>query len=64
VGFSCKFVCKSFNLFKIDNFIRIRTLCDGLYKFKLDNVFVKILMTLHYNVGTKQDLVDGTYAYL
>ena len=39
-------------------------LCDGLYKFKLDNVFAETLMTLHHNGGIKRSLVDENSAYL
>ena len=63
-GFSFKFGSGSFSLFKHNSFIGSGILCDGLYKFKLDNVFVETLMTLHHNVGTKRSLVNENSAYL
>ena len=40
------------------------TLCDGLYKVTLDNLYAETLMTLHHNVGTKHGLVNEQSAYL
>jgi len=40
------------------------TLCDGLYKLNLDNLYVETLMTLYHNVGTKRGLVNECSAYL
>jgi len=40
------------------------TLYDVLYKLNLDNLYVKTLMTLHHNIGTKHSLVDERSAYL
>ena len=39
-------------------------LCDGLYKLKLDSLYVETLMTLHHNVGTKRSLVNKRFAHL
>ena len=47
-GFVFKFGSGSFSLFKNSKLIDSGILCDGLYKFKLDNVFVETLMTLKY----------------
>ena len=63
-GFSFKFGCGFVSLYKNNNLIGTGSLCDGLYKFKLDNAFAETLMTLHYNVGTKHSLVDENSAYL
>ena len=50
--FVFKLGSRSFSIFKNNRLIGSRILCDGLYKFKLDNVFGETLMTIHYNVGT------------
>ena len=63
-GFVFKFGSGSFSLFKISKVIGSGVLCDGLYKFKLDNVFAETLMTLHHNGGIKRSLVDENSAYL
>ena len=41
--YSFKFGNECFNLFKLNHFICFDTLYDGLYKFKLDNLFVECL---------------------
>ena len=41
VGFVFKFGFGSFSIFKNNKVIGSRILCDGLYKFKLDNVFIR-----------------------
>ena len=51
-------------MFKRKCFIGSSVLCDGLYKLKLDNLFVETLLTLHHNVGTKCGLIDESLAYL
>lgn len=43
---------------KQNHLISFAILCDGLYKLKLDNLFAKTLLTLHYNVGTKCGLLN------
>ena len=63
-GFVFKFGSGSFSLFKNSKLIGSGTLCDGLYEFKLDNVFAETLMTLHHNGGIKRSLVDENSAYL
>ena len=63
-GFVFKFGSGSFSLFKNSKLIGSGILCDGLYKFKLDNVFAETLMTLHNNGGIKRSLVDENSAYL
>ena len=50
IGFLFKFGSKSFYILKNNKVIGFEILCDGLYKFKLDNVFIKALMTLHHNI--------------
>ena len=64
LGFSFTFGNGCFNLFKHNHFIGFDILCDGLYKLNLDNLFVKTLLTLHHNVGTKRGLVNEHSAYL
>ena len=63
-GFVFKFGSGSFSLFKNSKLIGSGILCDGLYKFKLDNIFAETLMTLHHNGGIKRCLVDENSAYL
>ena len=64
VGYSFQFGNGCFSLFKHNLFIGSGTLCDGLYKLKLDNLFVETLFTLHHNVGTKRGLMNESSAYL
>ena len=40
------------------------TLCDGLYKVNLDNLYAKTLLTLHHNVDTKRSIASDQSAYL
>ena len=63
-GFVFKFGSGSFSLFKNSKLIGSGILCDGLYKFKLDNVFAETLMTLHHNGGINRSLIDENSAYL
>ena len=63
-GFVFKFGSGSFSLFKNSKLIGSGILCDGLYKFKLDNVFAETLMTLHHNGSIKRSLIDENSAYL
>ena len=64
VGYSFKFENGCFNLFKNNYFIGPDVICDGLYKLKLDDLFVETLLTLHHNVGMKCGLVNESSAYL
>ena len=43
-GFNGKFGSNSFSFFKISGFIGFDFLIDGLYKLKLDNIFVESLL--------------------
>ena len=63
LGFSFKFGFESFSLYKDNKLYGSGILCDGLYKIKLDDVFVETLMTL-YCIGTKRRLVNENSAYL
>jgi len=63
-GYSFQFGNSCCSLFKHNLFIGSGILCDGLYKLKLDNLFVEIMLTLHHNIGTKRGLVDESLAYL
>ena len=51
-------------MFKHKHFIGSGVLCDGLYKLKLDNLFVETLLNLHHNVGTKRGSIDESSSYL
>ena len=57
LGFSFKFSSRSLSLYKNNSIIGSKMLCDGPYKFKLDNVIIETLMALHHNIGTKHNLV-------
>ena len=59
-----KFGSGCFSLYKNTCMIRGGTLCDGLYKVNLDNLYVETLMILHHNVGTKRSLANEQSAYL
>ena len=54
VGYVFKFGSGCFSLYKNTCMIGGGTLCDGLYKVTLDNLYTETLMTLHHNVGTKR----------
>ena len=64
VGYVFKFGSGCFSLYKNTCMIGGGTLCDGLYKVTLDNLYVETLMTLHHNVGTKRGLANEQSAYL
>jgi len=57
-GYSSDFGNGCFNLFKHNHLIVTSILCDGLYKLKLDNLYVETVLTLHHNVCTKRSLVN------
>ena len=63
-GYVFKFGSGCFSLYKNTCMIGGGTLCDGLYKVTLDNLYVETLMTLHHNVGTKRGLANEQSAYL
>ena len=63
-GYSFKSENDCFSLFKRTFMIGFGTLYDGLYKFNLDNLYTKTLMTLYHNGGIKRSLVDERSAYL
>ena len=64
VGYAFTFGNRCFILFRHNNIIGSGILSNILYKLKLDNVFVESLLTFHYNVGTKRDLVNESSTYL
>ena len=59
-----KFGSGCFSLYKNTCMIGSGTLCDGLYKVNLDNLYVETLMTLHHYVGTKRGLANEQSIYL
>ena len=59
-----KFGSGCFGLYKNTCMIGGGTLCDGLYKVNLDNLYAGTLMTLHHNVDTKSSLANEQSAYL
>ena len=63
-GYVFKFGSGCFSLYKNTCMIGGGTLCDGLYKVTLNNLYAEILMTLHHNVGTKRGLANEQSAYL
>lgn len=58
MGYSFKFGNECFSLLKNSQFIGSGFLCDGLYKFKLDNLFVETLLAVYHNVGTKHNMTN------
>ena len=64
VGYVFKFSSGCFSLYKNTCMIGGGTLCDGLYKVTLDNLYAETLMTLHHNVGTKRGLANEQSACL
>ena len=63
-GYSFKFGNGCFSLYKSTCLIGSGTLCDGLYKLNLDNLYVETLMILHHNVDTKHSLVNECSTFL
>ena len=59
-----KFGSGCFSLYKNTCMIGGGTLCDGLYKVNLNNLYAETLMTLHHNVGTKRSLANEQSTYL
>ena len=53
-----------FSLFKHNYLIGTDTLCDNLYKLNLDSLFVKTLLTMHHNIGTKLSLMNEQSSFL
>ena len=58
VGYAFTFGNKCFSLLKHNSTICSGILSDGLYKLKLENIFVESLLTLHHNFGTKRGLMN------
>jgi len=63
-SYSFNFGNGCFSLFKHNHLIGTGVLCDGLYKLKLDALYVETVLTLHHNVGTKRSLVNERSAFL
>ncbi|KAL8128993.1 hypothetical protein V2J09_018148 [Rumex salicifolius] len=53
-----------FSLLKQNVVVGSGTICDGLYKLKLDNPFPETLLIVHHNVGIKRGLSNESSAYL
>lgn len=64
VGYSFKFGNGCFSLLKNYQFIGSGFSCDGLCKFKLDNLFAEALLTVHHNIGTKRSMIYESSAFL
>ena len=64
IRYSFNFGNGCFSLFKHNHLIDTDIFCDGLYKLKLDCLYVETILTLHHNVGTKHSLVDERSAFL
>jgi len=47
-----------------NHLIGTNVLCDGLYKLKLDGLYVETILTLHHNVGTKHILLNERSTFL
>ena len=62
--FNFKFRYGYFSLYKTTSFIGSDTLIDGLYKLKLDNIFIESLLTICHNIGIKHSLPNENSAYL
>ena len=63
-GFNFKFGYGCFNLYKNTSFIGSGIFFDGLYKLKLDNLFVEFLLAIHHNIGIKHSLSNENSVYL
>ena len=64
IGYSFNFVNGCLILFKHNHLIGTDVLCDGLYKFKLDGLYVETILILHHNVGTVRSLVNERSVFL
>ena len=62
--FNFKFGHDGFSLYKNASFIGSGILIDGLYKLKLNNLFMESLLTMHHNSGIKYSLLNKNSAYL
>ena len=62
--FNGKFGSNSFSLFKNSRFIGFEFLIYGLYKLKLDNIFVESLLTLNNSIGLKRSMINENFTYL
>jgi len=62
--YSFNFANGCFILFKHNYLIGTGVLCDGLYKLKLDDLYVETVLTQHHNVGTKCSLVNEQSTFL
>jgi len=62
--YSFNFGNECFSLFKHNHLIGTSVLCDGLYKLKLDGLYVETVLTLHHNVRTKRILVNEQFSFL
>ena len=63
-GYTFSIGNKCFSLFKNLSIVGSGTLCDGLYKLKLNNHFAETLMILHPKVGTKRSLMTEMSSFL
>ena len=63
-GYTFSIGNKCFSLFKNLSIVGSGTLCDGLYKLKLNNHFAETLMILHPKVRTKRSLITEMSSFL
>ena len=52
------------SLFKNTTFVGSGILVNGLYQINLEHAFSESLLTLHHNVGTKQNLMNENSSFL
>ena len=63
-GFNGEFGSNSFSLFNNSRFNDSNFLIDGLYKLKLDNIFVESLLTMNNIIGLKRSMMNKNSTYL
>ena len=62
--YSFNFGNECFSLFKHNYLIGTSVFCDNLYNLKLDDLYVETVLTLHYNIDTKHNLVNQRFVFL
>ena len=63
-SFNGKFGSNSFSLFKNSRFIGFDFLIDGLYKLKLDNIFIEYLLAMNSSIRLKCSMMNENSTYL
>ena len=63
-GYSFNFGNGYFSLFKHNHLIGIGVICDGLYKLKINGLYVETFLTLYHNFDSKCSLMNEQFVFL